>query len=144
MEGAMSLKTYRDLVVWQKAMDLVEAVYLLVADFPSTEKFGLVCQIQRAAVSVPANIAEGYGRTHRGDYLHHLSIAKGSFFELETHLLLAVRLKLVSRDALIPIWRLSQEVGKMLTKLIRSLKKKRDTNPIPSPQPPPYTLNPKP
>jgi four helix bundle protein len=124
-EEAMSLKTYRDLVVWQKAMDLVESVYLLTAEFPTTEKFGLVCQIQRAAISVPANIAEGYGRTHRGDYLHHLSIAKGSFFELETHLLLAVRLHLVSRETLIPIWHLSQEVGKMLTKLIWSLKKKQ-------------------
>src|SRR6185437_1930634 len=121
-------------------MDLVEAVYLLTGEFPSTEKYGLVCQIQRAAVSVPANIAEGYGRTHRGDYLHHLSIAKGSSFELETHLLLAVRLHLTSREALIPIWRPSQEVGKMLTNLIRSLKKKRDANPVPHPR----SLNPKP
>jgi four helix bundle protein len=138
----MSLRTYRDLVVWQKSMELVESVYLLTAEFPNTEKFGLVCQIQRAAISVPANIAEGYGRTHRGDYLHHLSIAKGSFFELETHLLLAVRLHLVSRETLIPIWRLSQEVGKLLTNLIRSLKKKRD--PPPSLSRGPRTLNPKP
>ena len=146
----MSLRTYRDLVVWQKAMDLVEVAYRLTADFPSTEKYGLVCQIQRAAVSVPANIAEGYGRTHRGDYLHHLSIAKGSFFELETHLLLAVRLQLVSRDALLPIWQLSQEVGRMLTRLIRSLKTKPVSHTLPpagSPKaqnPNPRTLNPKP
>ncbi len=138
----MSLKTYRDLVVWQKAMDLVESVYLLTADFPSTEKYGLISQIQRAAVSVPANIAEGYGRTHRGDYLHHLSIAKGSFFELETHLVLAVRLHLVSREALIPIWHQSQEVGKILTKLIHSLKKKSVS--VSSPLPRLSKTNPKP
>jgi four helix bundle protein len=130
----MSLRTYRDLVVWQKAMDLVESVYLLTAEFPHTEKYGLVSQIQRAAISVPANIAEGYGRTHRGDYLHHLSIAKGAFFELGTHLLLSVRLHLVSRETLLPIWHLSQEVGKMLTKLINSLKRKRDSLSSPLPR----------
>jgi four helix bundle protein len=119
----MALKTYRDLTVWQRAMDLVETIYLLTREFPAEEKFGLTSQLRRAAVSIQANIAEGYGRIHRGDYLHHLSIAKGSLMEVETHLMIAVKLKFVSREKVIESWRLSQQVGRMLTKLIDSLQK---------------------
>ena len=118
----MAIRTYRSLDVWQRAIELVESVYLLTAKFPSTEKFGLTSQIQRAAVSIAANIAEGYGRSHRGDYLHHLSISRGSLMEVETHLTLAARLKLVSRQDVIVAWKLSQQVGQMLTKLIASLR----------------------
>ncbi len=89
----MAAKSYRYLEVWQKSMDLVEAVYRLTVEFPKAEKYGLASQMQRAAVSVPANIAEGYGRTHRGDYTHHLSIARGSFAELETLVTIAVRVR---------------------------------------------------
>lgn len=118
----MPIRTYRNLDVWQRAIELVEAVYVLAAKFPSSEKYGLTSQVQRAAVSVAANIAEGFGRSHRGDYLHHLSIARGSLMEVETHLTLAARLKLVSRqDAMVP-WKLSQQVGQMLTELIASLR----------------------
>jgi four helix bundle protein len=120
----MRLTNYRDLEVWQKGMDLVVSVYHLTADFPPQEKFGITSQIQRAAVSIPANIAEGYGRTHRGDYLHHLSIAKGSLAEVETHLTLVVRLGFVSRERVLETWRLAQDVGKMLTRLIASLEPK--------------------
>jgi len=120
----MRLTNYRDLEVWQKGMDLVVSVYHLTADFPPQEKFGITSQIQRAAVSIPANIAEGYGRTHRGDYLHHLSIAKGSLAEVETHLTLAARLGFVSRERVLETWRLAQDVGKMLTRLIASLEPK--------------------
>ena len=126
----MPLKTYRELDVWKEAMDLVEAVYLLTAEFPSSERFGLSTQLQRAAVSIVANIAEGYGRSHRGDYLHHLSISRGSLMEVETHLTLAVRLKLVPRSNVLTAWRHSQKVGQMLTRLIASLQ--------------PETRNPKP
>jgi len=73
----MALKSYRDLEVWQKGVDLVVLLYQLTKLFPDDERYGLISQIRRAAVSIPANIAEGYGRTHRGDYLRHLSIAKG-------------------------------------------------------------------
>ena len=117
----MPLKSYRELDVWRAAMDLVEAVYVLTTTFPPSERYGLTPQLRRAAVSIAANIAEGYGRSHRGDYLHHLSISRGSLMEVETHLALAVRLKLASRAAVLPAWKLSQKTGQMLTKLIASL-----------------------
>jgi four helix bundle protein len=85
-------------------MNLVETCYRLTASLPSDEKFGLTSQIRRAAVSVPANIAEGYGRTHRGDYIHHLSIAKGSLAELETLVTLTARLDLLTREQVLPAW----------------------------------------
>jgi len=119
----MTLKTYRDLTVWQKAMDLVVAVYGLSRRLPAEERFGLMSQMQRASVSVPANIAEGYGRIHRGEYVHHLSIARGSLAELETHVAIAVRLEYVAREDAVEVWNLAQEVGKMLSSLIQSLNK---------------------
>jgi four helix bundle protein len=117
----MAIRTYRQLDVWKRSIELVEAIYRLAAEFPADEKYGLKTQLQRAAVSIPANIAEGHGRSHRGDYLHHLSIARGSLMEVETHLTLVARLRLVERTAVLPYWDLSQQVGQMLTKLIVSL-----------------------
>jgi four helix bundle protein len=119
----MALKCYRDLEVWKKAMDLAELVYLIANELPKEERFGLTSQVQRAAISIPSNIAEGYGRSNRGEYLHSLSFAKGSLCELETQLVLAVRLGYISRDRAKPAWRLCQEVGKMLGRLMKSLKK---------------------
>ena len=110
----MPLQTYRGLKVWQKAMDLVEQVYFLTTRFPSEEKFGLVSQMRRAAVSIPANIAEGYGRTHRGDYLHHLSISRGSLLELQTHLEIAMRLGFAPDQDIATLGDSIEEVGKML------------------------------
>lgn len=118
------MKGYRKLIVWQKSMDLVEKVYLITQDIPKKEQFGLISQIQRAAVSVPANIAEGYGRMHPGDYLRHLSIARGSLMELETHLTILVRLKYVPREKALEIWPILQEINRMLTSMILNMKKK--------------------
>jgi len=115
------LKSYRDLVVWQKAMDLVEVIYRLSDLFPQHEQYGLRSQIRDAVVSVPSNIAEGYARTHRGDYRRHLSIASGSLAETETQLILAVRLSYLERDATVPAWDVAQEVSRMLGSLRRSL-----------------------
>ena len=112
----MALRSYRELEVWQRAMDLVEAVYHLTEYFPGEEKFGLTSQIRRAAVSIPANIAEGYGRSHRGDYLRHLSIAKGSLSE---------------GSKLLPAGSLAQQAGQMLTRLIQSLRKTQEVSPEP-------------
>lgn len=81
----MGVESYRDLKVWNKAMDLVVEAYTLAKQLPKMETYGLVNQIQQSAVSVLANIAEGHGREHLGDYLRHLSIANGSLKELETH-----------------------------------------------------------
>ncbi|HEY3322103.1 MAG TPA: four helix bundle protein [Planctomycetota bacterium] len=121
----MQINTYRDLTVWQMAMDLVEEVYVLTRLFPADERFGLTAQARRAATSIPSNIAEGYGRIHRGDYVHHLSIARGSLMELETQLLTGIRLKFVTKDQAGKAWDLSQRVGKMLTRLILSLDPQR-------------------
>ncbi len=117
----MALKTYRELDVWKKSMDLVVEVYKLTKDFPAQEKFGLTSQIQRAAVSIPSNIAEGHGRKYRGDYIHHLCISRGSLTELETLLTIAVRLKFIQRTQAVEVWKLAQEVGQMLNRLIHSL-----------------------
>jgi len=117
----MALTSYRDLDVWQIGMDLVESTYRLSAQLPDEEKYGLKSQVQRAAVSVPANIAEGYGRLHRGDYIRHLSIARGSLMELETLVTLTVRLGFVRRDEATVLWDQAQSVGKMLRRLIESL-----------------------
>ena len=117
----MSVQTYRDLKVWQKSMDLVVEIYGLSKAFPKEEQFGLISQIQRAAVSIPANIAEGHGRLHRKDYLRHLSFARGSLVEAETHLQIAVRLGYVQPDKGRLVWALFQEVGRLLSGLIRSM-----------------------
>ncbi|HEX8521570.1 MAG TPA: four helix bundle protein [Tepidisphaeraceae bacterium] len=119
----MAMRNYRELDVWKKSMDLVEQVYELTKALPREERYGLISQIQRAAVSIPANIAEGYGRAHRAEYLQHLAIARGSLFELETLLTLTVRLNLVAREDAVLVWPLAQDVGKMLHRLTTSLKK---------------------
>ncbi len=118
----MVVKSYRDLKVWQKAMDLVVESYRLARLLPRTETFGLSSQIQRAAVSIPANIAEGHGREHLGDYLHHLSVANGSLMELQTHLLICGRLSLLRADEITPALSLTEELSRMLAGLTKSLK----------------------
>ena len=117
----MTIQSHRDLHVWQKAMDLVIACYVLTSRFPDSERFGLVSQLRRSAVSVPANIAEGHGRASTKAYLHHLSIANGSLMELDTHLIIARRLEYGSGELLARPIALTQEVGRMLTGLRKSL-----------------------
>jgi four helix bundle protein len=121
----MTVNSYRDLRVWQKAMDLVVASYETSKRLPQSELYGLARQMQRAAVSLPANIAEGHGREHLGDYLHHLSMANGSLLELETHFLLAGRLGYLSAEPMNELLDQTAEVGRMLAGLIRSLKSSR-------------------
>ena len=119
------LKSYRELEVWKKSMELVESVYKLTEKLPSDQKFGLCSQIQRAAVSIPSNIAEGYGRGHRKEYIYHLSIANGSLAELETQLLILHRLDYITKGEIKPIWAVTQEIGKMLRVLTETLKRKK-------------------
>jgi len=100
---------------------MVDAVHAVSRVFPDDERFGLTGQIRRAAVSVPSNIAEGYGRKMRGDYVRHLLIANGSLKEVETQLIIAGRQTFVTREGAAPVWALCQEVGKMLNGLVNSL-----------------------
>jgi four helix bundle protein len=122
----MAIQTYRDLEVWQRAMNLAEEVYQQTQSFPQEEIYGLTSQMRRAVVSVPANIAEGYGRIHRKEYIHHLSIARGSLWEVETMVQLAVRLKYLERESGLKLWERLQEVGRLLNGLLRSLESKGD------------------
>ncbi|ADE12746.1 four helix bundle protein [Sideroxydans lithotrophicus] len=112
---------YSDLVVWQKAMDLVTSIYKITAVFPNDERFGLTSQIRRAAVSVPSNIAEGHGRKATGAYLNHISIALGSVMELETQLQIALRLNFVDSDTCIVLLSQTDEIGRMLGGLKKSI-----------------------
>jgi four helix bundle protein len=129
------IKSYRDLKVWQTAMDLVEAVYRLCGELPDSERFGLKSQIQRSAVSIPSNIAEGFGRGSVKEYSRFASIARGSLMELETQLALMVRLNLVQRETVLPLWEKAQSIGKMLTALRRSLDRRVSTTKPQAPRP---------
>jgi four helix bundle protein len=138
MDGEMRLRSYRDLRVWQEAIKLVEIIYGICKSMPQEERYGLCSQMQRASVSVPANVAEGYERDHRKEYLHHLSISRGSLAELETHLIIAERLGFLTRKKAVEGWNQSQLVGRILRGLIDSLKgrgKKASHLLAPSPEP---------
>ena len=117
-----SIQSYRDLRVWQGAMDLVEAVYRLSEGFPSDERFGLTAQIRRAAVSVPSNIAEGWGRASRNEYLQFLRYAQGSLREAETQWLIARRLGFADDPAVGDLESRAQVVGRQLITLTRALR----------------------
>jgi four helix bundle protein len=117
----MSIASYRDLRVWQNAMDIAEACYRLTVQIPREEMYGLTSQIRRAAASMPANIAEGYGRNSRGSYVQFLRIAQGSLKELETHLLLAQRLAFVQGPSVDPVLESCDQLGRMLFSLIKQL-----------------------
>ena len=119
----MSLKSYRDLEVWQKAMDLVVMCYQITKKFPKSEVYGLINQLQRAAVSIPANIAEGRERQHSKEFIQHLSIAYGSLAELETHIQIAERLNYIDMNQLKKVLDKTAEIGRMLNGLKRSLEK---------------------
>lgn len=119
----MSVQSYRDLRVWQQAMALAVQVYGVTNAFPRHELFGLVSQLRRASSSVPANIAEGYGRENTGSYIQFLRIAQGSLKELETHAILAHRVGFLPEQALETLLAASESIGKMLRALIRSLEK---------------------
>jgi four helix bundle protein len=112
---------YTELVVWQKAMDLVTGIYRATAAFPAEERFGLASQARRAAVSIPSNIAEGHGRKATGAYLNHLSIAYGSLMELETQLQISLRLGFVDADEIASLQTRTNKIGKMLNGLKKSL-----------------------
>src|SRR5688572_26088552 len=119
--GYGETKNYRDLVVWQKAVDLVTSVYETSRWWPKEEQYGLTMQVRRAVVSVPSNIAEGQGRSSTKEFLHHLSIARGSLLEVETQMIVAQRLGFLPHENLDTLLENTSEVGRLLNGLFRSL-----------------------
>jgi four helix bundle protein len=117
----VQVKTFRDLIAWQKAMELARQVYRETANMPDSERFGLTIQMRRAAVSVPSNIAEGHGRESRTDYIRFLKMARGSLMELQTQLILAEELGFIRISA--TLRELEAETDRVLQALIRGLEK---------------------
>ena len=117
------IKSYRDLEVWKKAMDLVVICYQMTRKFPRSEIYGLTSQLQRAAVSIPSNIAEGHQRRHSKEFLQHLSIAYGSLAELETHVEIASRLDYIDEDYANTVLNQTAEIGRMINGLRKSIEK---------------------
>ena len=113
----MQIQTYKDLIVWQKAMDLAETVHRLSQSFPREELYGLTSQLRRAVVSVPSNIAEGQARQSTAEFKNFLSIAQGSLAEVETQLLLAIRFGYMTPQLAAPALKLREEISKMLASL---------------------------
>jgi len=117
------VESFRQLEVWRKGIALAKAVYGVTSTLPTAERYGLAGQLQRAAVSVPANIAEGWARSATKVYLKHLSIARGSLAEVETLLVLVTELRYQPPDAIQPIADRAQELGRMLNGLQSSLRR---------------------
>jgi four helix bundle protein len=117
------IKTYKDLLIWQKGILLVKVVYNNLEGFPKDEVFGLTSQIKRSAVSIPSNIAEGWGRSSTLSYVHFLKIARGSLFELETQFIIAKELNFINELKFNEITQIITEESKMLNAFIKSLSK---------------------
>lgn len=115
-------RSYRELIAWQRAMDLVVATYRLTKLLPAEERFGLTSQMRRAAVSIPSNIAEGHGRGLKNAFAHHLAIAIGSLRELETQTHLTLRLGQVQPQQAEPVLALAEETGRTMAGLIRAVR----------------------
>ncbi|MBQ7504232.1 MAG: four helix bundle protein [Ruminococcus sp.] len=117
----MDIKSFIDLIVWQKSIDLVIDIYNLVKLLPEDEKYGLSSQMRRAAISIPSNIAEGQQRKSSKEFVNFLSMARGSKAELQTQLYICYKLKLLSKQQVEPSMALLSEIGKMISKLMDSL-----------------------
>jgi len=115
------IQSHRDLLVWQKGMDLVVAIYAVSKQFPPEERYGLIQQATRAAVAVPANIAEGHARGTRRDYAHFVSIARGSLMEVETYVMIVERLRLADQKSVADVLERITELSRMLTALRQRL-----------------------
>ena len=118
----MSIRSYRDLRVWQRGMDLVAEVYEVTREFPQEERFGLTSQMRRSAISVPSNIAEGFGRESNGDFARFLRVAQGSLKELETQLLVSQRLDMLAADDADATLGKCDEIGRILRGLISKVR----------------------
>jgi four helix bundle protein len=122
-ERAGQIRDYRDLIVWKEAMEIAELVYSLTRAFPSEEMFGLTSQMRRAAVSIPSNIAEGFGRAQRKLFIQFLRVAQGSLKELETQTLLSGRIGLLPSDQVTELTSRYERLGKRFVQFTRSLER---------------------
>ena len=125
MSTETTVQSFRDLIVWQRAMEFTATVYQIVKRFPRDERFAVVSQLRRSAVSVPSNIAEGHARQGR-EFLSFLSIARGSLAEAETQLLIAVQAGYIASDEIEPALALAAEIRRMASALTRTLKARSD------------------
>jgi len=116
-------KRHSDLIAWQKAMELVEAVYKMTKAFPKEELYGLTSQLRRSVVSVPSNLAEGHSRSGSREFMHRVSIAHGSLSEVETQIEIAFRLKYIDAAQRDQIFKMSAETGRIINGLFHSLEK---------------------
>ncbi len=117
-----TIKTFRDLIVWQKSMDLVTQIYLASGNFPKSEFYGLISQLRRSAVSIPSNIAEGYGRRSTGDYVRFLQIFVGSLYELQTQLDIAKKLEYLTEFEFNGLYENTREIERMLLFLVSKIR----------------------
>jgi four helix bundle protein len=124
----MTARHYQELIVWQKAMDLVVLTYQTTTSFPREEQFGLTIQLRKAAISIPSNIAEGQGRNTPGDFLHFLAVARGSLQEVETQIIIAERLQYIVADKREGFFVLSSEVGRLINELSNSITPRPTSN----------------
>lgn len=124
----MAVRSYKELLVWQKSIDLIDDIYRLSYEFPKSETYGLCSQIQRAAVSVAANIAEGSGRDSTKEFIHHLAFSLGSLAEVETYLIVSIRLGYAVQKTIANLEQRCDEIGKMTRSLQKALRKRIDDN----------------
>jgi len=120
-----TINTYRDLLVWQKAMVLVNALYKVTQSFPVSEVYGLTSQLRRSAVSIPSNIAEGYGRRTTGEYKRFLQIAVASLFELQTQIEIAFNIEYINKEVFDQVNEKTTELDRMLSSLINKITNKK-------------------
>ena len=124
MEKTKQVKTYRDLVVWQKSMALVTEIYKQTKSFPKDETYGLTSQMRRCAVSIPSNMAEGYGRKSTNDYIRFLHIATGSLYELQTQMEISLNLRYLKKSDFDELYESSREIERMISSLTKKLSDK--------------------
>ena len=122
MESKMTAKSFRDLIVWQRSIQLATSIYRATSRFPREETYGLIAQLRRSAVSVPSNIAEGQGRSSTGEFRQFLGVARGSNFELQTQLEIARQLGIGDAKSIDDAEALSHEVGKMIHAILVKIK----------------------
>ena len=115
------IKSYRDLIVWQKSIKLVTEIYIATKSFPTDEQYTLTTQLRRCAISIPSNIAEGYGRNSTADYKRFLQIATGSLFELQTQIEISLNLNYISKNIFDGIFEKAKELDRMLLSLIKKI-----------------------